>query len=176
MDSQQWCAILSIVFLYGALLALVVIWRRSDWLHSTFSAHAATTIRSTLYYFVIFSCSLSALSYVLATYIAPKLHLPGVATAIFTVACLLQIGCTLLPERGKLTAPHKLLAQLSALLLWTFCTYTAWITKDSLLYMLVVLMCIIAIDGVRRSPRYALVYQAVFYTCFFAAYLYLALV
>ncbi len=78
------------------------------------------TRSSTIYHGAVFALTLPILSWVTVAYIIPKFQLDMPPVLLISAATLLQILCTLFPERDKTATIHTVLAAASAISLWLF--------------------------------------------------------
>ncbi len=106
---------ISSILLAVGLAVLVMLWPRG-WRYS-FSQHASQTRYSAIYYAALFIVALVPLCIFVVTWLVPIFTISSALSYVFLVVCLLQVACTLLPEKGKTVGLHRWLAGMSALLL-----------------------------------------------------------
>lgn len=105
----------SILLLAAGLAILVKRWPRG-WQHS-FSQHAAQTRSATAYYAILFVLALVPLNIFMFGWFIPAFQMPIMLGFLLLLSSILQIACTLLPEKGRTVKIHRQLAGASALLL-----------------------------------------------------------
>lgn len=159
-----------ITLLVVGLAILVNRWPRG-WEYS-FSQHAAQTKSATVYYAILCVLVLVPLNIFLFAWFIPAFHMSLVFGYLFLLASILQIACTILPEKGETIKIHRWLAGASAMLLPPCLGFLyagdigvhARITIIIAAILMVAIMLWVALDTQRRVP-YAL--QIVYYAGFF---------
>jgi len=161
---------LSSLLMTACLIYLVVKWPIG--IHKTFSQHAAQSKALSIYYFLIFIVTMSAMSVGIWQWVSlqdPRFF--GVFI-LFAFAAITQILCTLFPERGrsKQIVIHRIFAGMSAGLLFA-CSLLLSATTSSNLQGIcitgIATMALVAFVSLFTKGKFALILQAAYYLAFF---------
>jgi len=105
----------SMLLLAAGLTLLVKYWPLGWWY--SFSQHAAQAKSATIYYAVLFTIVLILLNVFVFAWFIPSFQISIIFGLLFLLSSILQVACTLLPEKGRTIKIHRQLAGASALLL-----------------------------------------------------------
>lgn len=173
LSAFQGFGILGLLVLALGLFVLVLHWPLG--MHKTFSQHAAVSRTTIVYYIVLFAISLLLLNLFFWLWFVPYFGIHWLFLVFVTIASILQIVVTLIPEtKGKQARTHRSLAGLSALCLLP-CIYILSLTESiGYEYMIVtaaVLLAMLALMTIviyfRGKPNYSLLLQTAYFALFF---------
>lgn len=168
--SAKYFGLIALATLVAGLIFLIIKWPKD--IHHTFSQHAATNNRSSLYYSLLFAIVLPVLAVFLFSWFVPFFNVPSIFTVLVGLSMVFQYACTLVPEMGKNVKSHQTLAGISGLLLLpglALCTLASGVSAmDKFICAIcVVFMVAIAIAVTYKRTRYALILQSAYFTAFF---------
>lgn len=151
------------------LLLLITLWPLGP--HTSFSRHAAQSKQLSVYYFLIFGITLPLFWVYVTFYLIPKFDMPQYIYMLFGMMCLLQIACTLFPDKSSTVRVHRTLAGLSAALLLPILVIMMLYIETTVLrsfgWLSVFIMSATALYVGVNKQHNILIAQIVYYLAFF---------